>query len=632
MKAALLLVDLQQDFLQRPGLTPAAAAVVDQAARLLDGCRLRKLPILHVHAQYRADGADRMPHWIRAGRTACVAGSAGAAPPVALAPRDAEAVLTKRYFSAFENPELESRLQALGADTLIVAGLYLHGCVRATVLDGYARGYRVIVVADAVASTEPLHAAVTRDYLEGRAAAFKTAASVLAWFDGGGADRDSAPCRTEAVAVAQATAAARAAWNDWRRTPVAARLDLLRRWRELLARQAAALADSLAEEIGKPVTAAREELQRALAHIDTAIRVAAEPPQCVGGAEVRYRPLGCIALITPWNNPIAIAVGKLAPALAFGNTVVWKPSPHAPRASAEILRTLHAAGLPAGVVTSVTGDAAMACALVREPAIAAVSVTGSQQTGRVLAALCAQSGTPLQAELGGNNAVIVLADADVDRIAPALARAAFGFAGQRCTAIRRFIVAASMAARFEQALAAAALALRVGDPREASTEVGPLISAEQGARVGACVQKALAQGARRIVGGEALPRDPAGRWFAPTLLGDVAPEAAIVQQETFGPVAVIQPAADLDHAIRLANGVPQGLLAGLVGGDPTARARFATEMEAGILQYGAGPLGIHADAPFVGWKASGLGPAEHGRWDREFYARVQVIYGSEQRG
>jgi acyl-CoA reductase-like NAD-dependent aldehyde dehydrogenase len=623
MKAALLLVDLQQDFLARPGLLPEAPALVAAVARLLELCRARGVPVLHSRTHVRADGRDAMPHRVRSGRLDCVEGTPGAEPPRSLAPARGESLVTKRYFSAFEDPALEARLRELEVDTLVVAGLYLHACVRATVLDAYARGFQVVVAQEAVASTEPLHASLTQHYLDGRAARFLATAALADLFAGKGI---TLAADAAVAQVARAVERARTAQPRWQAVPLAERLAVLDRWCELLVADTEVLARLLATEIGKPVSAAREELARAVAHVSSARRVAAARERLGADTEVMHRPVGCVALVTPWNNPVAIPVGKLAPALAFGNAVVWKPSPRAPQCTRRLRDTLIASGVPADLVVVLEGDAEVAQALARAPDIAAVSVTGSQATGRALAAVCAAAQKPLQSELGGNNAVIVLEDADLGAVAAPLARAAFGFAGQRCTALRRFIVMADIASAFERAIVAAAEALRIGDPLEATTEIGPLVTNEHCTRVSAAVAQARREGARLLTGGHEL--ECAGwRGYAPTLLADLAPTAAIVQQELFGPVAVIQVARDLDEAIALANAVPQGLLAVLVGGDATARAKFAANVVAGMLQFGPGPLAIDPDAPFIGWKASGSGVAEHGRWDREFYARPQTHYG-----
>jgi acyl-CoA reductase-like NAD-dependent aldehyde dehydrogenase/nicotinamidase-related amidase len=667
MRPALLLVDLQADFLDRPGLVPAKAAVIEQCGRLLAGCRALKVPVLHVHTLVRADGSDRMPHWKRSGYWACVEGTPGCRPPPALAAAGGEAVFRKTVFSGFSNPGLEAGLRDLGADTLILAGLYLHSCVRAAALDAYARGLDVWIVSDAVGSTEPLHAAVSRRYLEGRAASFVVLDEILSrlgtprpsprpstdppvpvaciageWRPAAGHPRTLKrnPARWDDVlgevpmaAREDVAAAAHAgeACAVWRRMEPSARLALLEAWADRLSARAGALADLMALEAGKPISDARGELDRAIALIATARRVAAdrEAPVPAGakGVSARRRSHGVLAVITPWNNPVAIPVGKLAPALAFGNTVVWKPSWQAPRTAVAVMESLLESGFPDGAVNMVIGDAETAWHMILDPRIAAVSLTGSQAAGQQASALCAEAGKPLQAELGGNNAAIVLPDCDLDRFAPAMAMAAFGFAGQRCTATRRFIVLESRRRAFEEALAASAQALRLGPPEKETTQLGPLISMQSRARVQDAVDTAVAGAARVLCGGKIPGELGRGCWYRPTLLACDDPNAPIVREETFGPVAVIQTAPDFDAALDLANAVPQGLVATLYGEDPALQRRFAERAQAGILRLNETGFGIHPDAPFGGWKASGMGPPEHGIWDREFYARAQALYG-----
>jgi acyl-CoA reductase-like NAD-dependent aldehyde dehydrogenase len=384
----------------------------------------------------------------------------------------------------------------------------------------------------------------------------------------------------------------------------------------------------LVREVAKPRRFAEEEVGRAAAHARIAAQLvrAAAPHAVAPGVVAALRPVGVVGLVTPWNNPVAIPVGKLAPALGFGNGVVWKPAPQAPGCTQRLLQALARAGAPAGLANAVFGAAGTAHALCREPRVAALALTGSCETGRVVAGLCAESRKPLQAELGGNNAAIVLADADLAAAAADLAQAAFGFAGQRCTAIRRLVVVEEVAGRFETLFAEATRALRVGDPSDAATDVGPLVSAGKRDRVLAAIARARREGARLVAGGD-VPRSLAhGAWLAPALLADVDPASAIAQEETFAPVAVLQAARDLDHALALANGVAHGLVASLHTRDPDARARVGAALEAGIVQLAPGPLRIHPRAPFVGWKASGLGPPEHGVWDAAFYTRTQAVY------
>ncbi|HVN83343.1 MAG TPA: aldehyde dehydrogenase family protein [Candidatus Binatia bacterium] len=668
-KVALLLVDLQNDFLARPALTPSADALCQRATTLLRAARRHALPIAHAHTVTRADGADRMPHWQRRGVMECVEGTRGVLPPAALAPVDGELVLRKRFFSAFGDPRLDPWLREHGVRRLIVAGVYLHGCVRSTVLDAYERDYEVCVADDAVGTTEPLHAEITRSYLGERAASFRGVAGIIAELDGsdgmevrGGErlpvaviagarrSRDSPrrfihrnPCRTsevlsqvplaDAAEVEAAVHAAQQTLDSWAARKPSERGDCLERWADEIEARRAQLVNLIVREVAKPRRFAEEEIGRAVAHVRIAAELARDPAlqsqPVAPGVAAAQRPLGVVGLITPWNNPLAIPVGKIAPAVGFGNTVVFKPAPEASMTATAIVDSLEHVCVPPGVVNVVCGDADTVRALCGEPRVAAIAVTGSIATGRTVAALCADSMKPVQAELGGNNAAIVLRDADLDALVPGLVRGAFGFAGQRCTAIRRFVVEEAVRDRFVTLARAAVAALHIGDPDDPATEVGPVISIEKRDRVVALIEGAVADGARLIAGG-VLPHDLAhGAWLTPALLFEANPRSRVAQEETFGPVAVILPARDLDDAIAIANGVPHGLLMSVHTRDARARAHVREAAQAGIVQLGSGPLAVHPRAPFVGWKASGLGPPEHGVWDAAFYTRVQAVYSDE---
>jgi len=663
---ALLLVDLQGDFLERPGLVPDRDTLCANAARLVEAMRQRGIPVVHAHTVVRADGSDRMPHWKRCGIWECVEGTRGVRPPPPLAPLPGELVLRKRYFSAFADRRLDAWLREQGVSHLVVAGVYLHSCVRATVLDAYERGHDVSVVDDAVGSTEPLHAELTRAYLATRAAAFHCTDEIILRLDGragatapharrlpvaviGGTPRPGDgrrqfihdnPCRSgdvlaevplgAAVEIEAAAAAGEELRAPWARAAPVTRAERLERWALELDARRDLLTDLIVREVAKPRRFATEEVARAVAHVRSAAGLARDPSRMTQpvapGVSATRRPLGIVGLVTPWNNPLAIAVGKIAPALAFGNGVILKPAPQAAAVALAILDSLDRCDVPPGVVNAVCGDAEAARALCHEPRVAAISVTGSWSTGRAVAAYCAEALKPLQAELGGNNAAIVLGDADLEAVVPGLVRNAFCFAGQRCTAVRRFIVERRVAARFEALAREAMAALVNGEPDDPSTEVGPLISVAKRDRVLATVGNAIAAGARLVAGGD-VPRGLAhGAWMAPTLLSDVNPRSQIAQEETFAPVAVVLPAAGVEEALAIANGVPQGLLLSVHTTDERARARVLEAAEAGIVQLTSGPLAVHPLAPFGGWKASGLGPPEHGIWDAEFYGRVQAVY------
>jgi alpha-ketoglutaric semialdehyde dehydrogenase len=617
MRPALLLVDLQNDFLRAPGLEPPASDVIDRAAALVRGCRERGIPVFHVRTTVAA-GIPSMPHWERGGRRVCVDGTEGHAPPPALRHVPGERTIDKTFFSAFGVPALEEGLRADRIDTVVVAGVHLHGCVRATVLDAYQRGFSVIVADDAVASHEPLHAASTRRWLDGRAARFLPVAGILATLSGGAPGAVPAP-------AAPGIAAAHDAWPAWRATPVEERARILDRLAALVEAEAPVLASRMARETGKPVRYGLPEVARAAALVRAASRRAREtagaPARDAGG---RRRPHGVVGLVTPWNSPVAIPLGKIGPALAFGNTAAWKPAPAAASISGELASLFAEAGMPPGVLALLPGDADVARALMEDERVRAISITGSAAAGAVAQEVAARRHVPLQAELGGNNAAIVWSDADLDRAAARIAEGAFGQAGQRCTANRRVIVDARCGGELLERLARATKALVVGDPEDPETHVGPLVSREAKARVEGVIARARAKGAAPIVPhGEAPP----GAFVAPTIFCCDDPAADIVQEETFGPVLVVQRAEDFPHALRLLNGVRQGLVAALFSASKGLRAAFLDGAEAGVLKLDQATADAGVEVPFGGWKSSGIGPPEHGDGDYEFYTRAQALYG-----
>jgi acyl-CoA reductase-like NAD-dependent aldehyde dehydrogenase/nicotinamidase-related amidase len=614
-RTALLLVDIQEDFLRRPGLLPEARDLVERLSVLLEGFRRLALPVAHAHTRVAADGADAMPHWRDKGISDCRAGSPGSLPPAPLAPSDGEPLFFKRFFSPFENLGLLAWLKERQVTTLVVAGLYTHACVRAAALDAYARGLRVVIPHDGVATTDVLHGEITREYLSTHGVAFAPIAGILGALGEGRATADDEHATVKRTSRAAA---------EWCLTPPERRVDLLRRWRAILAERRDQIIAGMIDEIAKPLGDAREEFDRALAHIDAAAELALRDGEAVAdGVRVLYRPVGCVALITPWNNPLAIPAGKIAPALAFGNTIVWKPSPHATRTARALLACLDdTGGLPDDVVMLVEGGGETARRLILDDAIDAVSLTGGVASGQIATALCAIGRKPLQAELGGNNAHVVLAGADHAAVAGQLVRAAFGFSGQRCTAVRRVIAVESVYGDFLAAFVDAAERLPVGKPDRPDTIIGPVLDPE---RVQCLVDRAIAEGARLVAGGR---RHAA--IFLPTILECDDPGLDIVQHESFAPIVVMLKARDASDALRLANAVPQGLLAGVSGGTSQERQAFLDRIAAGIVRMG-GPPRIDASAPFGGWKASGCGCPEHGRWDREFYARPQAVY-DEARG
>ena len=666
MKPALLLVDLQNDYLRAERLVPAAGEITARAAALLDLWRGAGAPVFHVWTSVSREADRRMPHWVRAERWICVEGTQGHAPPPALLPRPPEAVVHKTFFSAFGTGELERLLRAADCDAVVIAGVHEHGCVRATALDAYQAGFAVWIAEDAVGSDDPLHAAVTRRYLAARAICYAPVAAIArllrppaappapapvarlaSWIGGREVPGDGSPPLTHASPlsgepvwemseagpeeVARAARDAARAQASWERAPLAARVAVIERFAALLGEQGEAVALQMASEIGKPIAQGRAELARAVALVRAALRRAEDPLEvpCGKHSQARYRPLGTLAFVAPWNNPVAIPAGKIVPALLFGNSVVMKPAPAGSAVALWLARCLQQAGLPDGALNVVLGGRATAEALIADPAVDAVTITGSLAAGYAAAEVCARRCIPLQAELGGNNASIVWADSDLDSAAALVAEGAFGFAGQRCTANRRAVVQASCGDAFLDALAGRARALGWGDPREVSTQVGPLVSAAARARVASLLARAVPAASRIAaphleVASSDAPRGDA--FLAPTIVCCDEPSAEIVQHESFGPVLVVQRARDFEEALALCNGVPQGLVASLFSRSEPLREAFLRRARAGILKLDRSTVDADAEAPFGGWKASGIGPAEHGPSNREAYTRVQSVY------
>ena len=422
-----------------------------------------------------------------------------------------------------------------------------------------------------------------------------------------------------------AVAAARKIFEHWRRVRVDERLRLLQAFGCQLQQHESALVDLLVEDIGKPVRYAHDEVARAIALINAAAKQV-EPEQDRVPEKTGYRrePLGVIGLIGPFNNPLAIPVGKIVPALLYGNVVIWKPAIPGSRIAKKTAELFAMATGQPKVLQVLCGGEQTARRLMA--ASDAVTISGSLKAGRAAQEICAARHIPLQAELGGNNASIVWADSDLCAAAESIAEGAFVFAGQRCTANRRAIVDSSIYDVFLDQLVMASRRLIFGDPADEKTQIGPLISSASRNRVKAVIDRARAAAFRVITPSGKLDRAREDAWLEPTIVCCDDPSAEIVQEETFGPVLVVQEAEDWDEAISLCNGVKQGLAAAIFTTSPKRIADFLRRAHAGILKINSSTANAAVDLPFGGWKASGIGPAEHGPANREFFTRMQSIY------
>ncbi len=426
-------------------------------------------------------------------------------------------------------------------------------------------------------------------------------------------------------AVQHAASAAR----EYRVLPAAERADMLSRAADAVAAEAADLSQLICREVGKPITEARGEVVRAVAILRFFAQVCLDPEGESYPASdarsllvTRRAPRGVVGLITPWNFPLAIPVWKLAPALAYGNACVWKPSQLAPACAAR-LDALLAAVLPENVVQLVQGDGETGSALVAHPHVAAVSFTGSERVGRSVAVRLAERGAAAQCEMGGQNAAIVLKDADLEAAAAMVAWAAMGYAGQKCTATSRILCERQVLDAMRDAVVAAVERLVVVGPTDEACQVGPLISSGARDAALAAVDRARSAGGRVLVGGTAVAE--VGSYMQPTVVELEDATAELAQEEVFAPVCALLSADDADHAAEIASGVRQGLSTAVYTRDLDRVLALTRALDTGLVRVNQPTSGVDLHVPFGGEKASGYGPREQGRAAREFYTTTRTV-------
>jgi len=337
-------------------------------------------------------------------------------------------------------------------------------------------------------------------------------------------------------------------------------------------------------------------------------------------------PLGVVCVITPWNFPFAIPTWKLAPAIGFGNAVVWKPAEAASGSAVMLAETLAAAGLPDGVLNLVTGRGReMSDPLTGDPRIAALSFTGSGPVGTRLRQAVADRNVKVQLELGGKNPAIVLADADLADAAVQVARGAMLSTGQRCTATSRVYVERSAAGRFRELLREAVEGLVVGDPFDDGTDVGPLSSTDQWDTVNGYLQIASDERAEVIAGTTTGKRD-GGCFVAPTVLAGVDGQSRLVREEIFGPVVVVQEVEGFDEALELANDTEFGLSSALFTRDIARALKFVRGTQSGVVHINRETAGVEPHVPFGGIKGSSSMSREQGKAARQFFTTTKTVY------
>ncbi|MCK1814778.1 aldehyde dehydrogenase family protein [Streptomyces sp. XM4011] len=417
------------------------------------------------------------------------------------------------------------------------------------------------------------------------------------------------------------------AWHGWRADP-AARTTALRAAADTVEAAGDDLARLLTREQGKPLAESHAEVARTAARLRYFAGLTPQTRRISDGrpvhSEIRWRSLGPVAAIVPWNFPLQLAAAKFAPALAAGNTVVLKPSPYTPLTT-RLLGSLLTAVLPEDVLTVVTGREPLGARLAAHPGIRHVTFTGSVPTGRAVAGAAAGTLARVTLELGGNDAAVLLEDVAVDRIADRLFWAAFRNCGQVCMAVKRVYAPERLHAEVVDALAERAKSVAVGPGLDPATRLGPVNNAPQLARVEELTRRALADGARAAAGGHRL--DTPGYFFAPTVLTDVPPDSPVVTGEQFGPVLPVLPYRTLDEAVTAANSTGFGLGGSVWGTDPDRAEAVADRLDCGTawINHHA-ELSLHQ--PFTGTGNSGVGVAG-GPWGLYGNLRPFVVHRPE---
>ncbi len=467
------------------------------------------------------------------------------------------------------------------------------------------------------------------------------------WVDGARVSKNINPSDTrdvvgeyaqaDAAQARDAVGAARAAFGSWSQSTPQQRFDILdAAGTEILARRNE-LGDLLAREEGKTLPEAIGEVARAgnifKFFAGEALRVGGEVVPSVRpgvGVEVTREALGVVGLITPWNFPIAIPAWKLAPALAFGNTVVMKPAELVPGSAWALADILQRAGLPKGVFNLVMGRGSeVGAVFLEDKRVDALSFTGSVGTGQKVAAACVARMAKFQLEMGGKNPMVVLDDADIDVAVNCAVQSGFYSTGQRCTASSRVIVTEGIHARFVAAVTEKMKAIKVDDARKKGTDIGPVVDQSQLAQDLEYIAIGKAEGAKLAAGGQVMEHNADGApgfYLQPALFTETSAAMRINREEIFGPVISVIRARNYDEALAMANDTPFGLSSGIATTSLKHATHFKRHAQAGMVMVNVPTAGVDYHVPFGGRKGSSYGPREQGRYAAEFYTTVKTAY------
>ena len=431
-----------------------------------------------------------------------------------------------------------------------------------------------------------------------------------------------------------AIAAAKAAFPAWSRSGILERHAILRKTSDEILARKDELGALLAREEGKILPEATGEVIRAAQIFDffagEALRLTGELVPSARpniGVEITREPLGVIGIITPWNFPIAIPAWKIAPALCYGNTVVFKPADLVPGCAWAIVDILHRAGLPKGVLNLVMGrGSVVGQAMLDSPDLAGITFTGSTGTGKRVALASIEHNRKFQLEMGGKNPMVVLDDADLNVAVEAAANSGFFSTGQRCTASSRLIVTEGIHDKFVAALTEKLKTLNVDNAMKAGSHIGPVVDDKQLKQDTDYIEIGKNEGAKLAFGGELVKRDTPGFYLQPTLFTEATNQMRISREEIFGPVASVIRVKNYEEALATANDTPFGLSAGIATTSLKHATHFKRNSEAGMVMVNLPTAGVDFHVPFGGRKASSFGPREQGKYAAEFFTVVKTAY------
>ncbi|HUS16913.1 MAG TPA: aldehyde dehydrogenase family protein [Chloroflexia bacterium] len=436
--------------------------------------------------------------------------------------------------------------------------------------------------------------------------------------------------------VNRAVAAARKAFDSWRLVPAPRRGEILFRAGQILVERKEDMARLMTQEMGKVLAEARGDVQEA---IDMTFYMAGEGRRMAGEvvpselpnkwAMTMRDPMGVVGAITPWNFPVAIPSWKIMPALVTGNTVVLKPASDTPLCALALVKVLEEAGLPPGVLNLVTGPGStVGTALLEHPDVALISFTGSTEAGNQVAVEAARRLKRVSLEMGGKNAIIVMADADLDLALEGILWSAFGTSGQRCTAASRVIVHKDVKNKLQDMLEARIKKLRLGDGLAEGTDIGPVINRGQLQRIHGMVQQGRKDGSKVVVGGEIATDGDLhkGAFYQPTLFTDAKPNDMVAQEEIFGPVTTLIPVDSFDEAITVNNHTKYGLSSSIYTADVNKAFRAMRDITTGIVYINAGTIGAEIQVPFGGTRGTGNGHREAGQAGLDTFTEWKTIY------